>query len=206
MTLWPSSLTKGTFRESSHAASQRTVSVNLHPYVPFCSSYYDFLLMQRGGLCDCLAIMGLCLINHVDPLCFTSEAAALRLINGDQGPLKREIGYRLSSSEYTSPQRHNLWWPSRRVEHTTPRRIMMSPGVLWPSPPRRAVRMTCCFTIYNLWTSNQLALRWFRGQHWLWCTCWFYDLLLSGNRFLVSPGGAVDCQRLGEMGGYPVSP
>lgn len=36
-------------------------------------------------------IMGLCLINHVDPLCFTSKAAALRLINGDQGPLKRRL-------------------------------------------------------------------------------------------------------------------
>lgn len=56
-----------------------------------CSSYYDFLLMHIGGLCDCLAVMGLCLINHVDPLCFTSEAAALGLINGDQSPLKRRL-------------------------------------------------------------------------------------------------------------------
>lgn len=56
-----------------------------------CSSYYDFLLMHGGGLCDCLAIMGLCLINHVDPLCFTSKAAALGLINGDQSPLKRRL-------------------------------------------------------------------------------------------------------------------
>lgn len=104
MTLWPSSLTKGTSRESSHAASQRTVSVNLHPYVPFCSSYYDFLLMQRGGLCDCLAIMGLCLINHVDPLCFTSEAAVLRLINGDQGPLKRRL---VTDSAHLNTQAHN---------------------------------------------------------------------------------------------------
>lgn len=47
--------------------------------------------MHGGGLCDCLAIMGLCLINHVDPLCFTSKAAALVLINGDQSPLKRRL-------------------------------------------------------------------------------------------------------------------
>lgn len=47
--------------------------------------------MHGGGLCDCLAIMGLCLINHVDPLCFTSKAAALGLINGDQSPLKRRL-------------------------------------------------------------------------------------------------------------------
>lgn len=59
--------------------------------------------MHGGGLCDCLAIMGLCLINHVDPLCFTSKAAALGLINGDQSPFEKEIGYRLSSSEYTVP-------------------------------------------------------------------------------------------------------
>lgn len=91
MSLWPSSLTKGTFRENSHPASHRTVSVNLHPCEPFCSSYYDFLLMHGGGLCDCLAIMALCLINHVDPLCFTSKAAALGLINGDQSPLKRRL-------------------------------------------------------------------------------------------------------------------
>lgn len=104
MSLWPSSLTKGTFRESSHPASHRTVSVNLHPYEPFCSSYYDFLLMHRGGLCDCLAIMGLCLINHVDPLCFTSKAAALRLINGDQSPLKRRL---VTDSAHLNTQAHN---------------------------------------------------------------------------------------------------
>lgn len=116
-------------RESSHAASQRTVSVNLHPYVPFCSSYYDFLLMQRGGLCDCLAIMGLCLINHVDPLCFTSEAAVLRLINGDQGPLKRRL---VTDSAHLNTQAHNgATFDGCR---TALRQIMMSPGVLRPSP------------------------------------------------------------------------
>lgn len=67
------------------------IFVPLSLFFPPRSSYYDFLLMHRGGLCDCLAIMGLCLINHVDPLCFTSKAAALRLINGDQGPLKRRL-------------------------------------------------------------------------------------------------------------------
>lgn len=91
MSPWPSSLTKGTFRDNSHPASHRTVSVNLHPCEPFCSSYYDFLLMHGGGLRDCLAIMGLCLINHVDLLCFTSKAAALGPINGDQSPLKRRL-------------------------------------------------------------------------------------------------------------------
>lgn len=91
MSLWPSSLTKGTFREKSHPARHKTVSVNLHPREPFCLSYYDFLLMHGGGLCDCLAIMGLCLINHVDPVCFTSKAAMLGLINGDQSPLKRRL-------------------------------------------------------------------------------------------------------------------
>lgn len=79
---------KGDFQRE---LSPRTVSVNLHPHEPFCSSYYDFLLMHSGGLCDCLAIMGLCLINHVDPLCFTSKAAALGLINGEQSPLKRRL-------------------------------------------------------------------------------------------------------------------
>lgn len=86
---------RGPSERGSYPASRRTVSVNLRPSEPFFppprSSYYDFLLMHRGGLCDCLAIMGLCLINHVDPLCFTSKAAALRLINGDQGPLKRRL-------------------------------------------------------------------------------------------------------------------
>lgn len=57
--------------------------------------------MLGGGLCDCLAIMGLCLINHVDPLCFTSKAVALGLINGDQSLLKRRLV--TDSSEYTSP-------------------------------------------------------------------------------------------------------
>ena len=56
--------------------------------------------MHGGGLCDCLAVMGLCLINHVHPLCFTSKAAVLGLINGDQGPFENEIGCRLTSSEY----------------------------------------------------------------------------------------------------------
>lgn len=47
--------------------------------------------MHAGGLRDCLPVMGLCLINHVDPLCFTSKAAALGLINGDQSPFKRRL-------------------------------------------------------------------------------------------------------------------
>lgn len=47
--------------------------------------------------------MGLYLINHVDPLCFTSEAAVLGLINRGQRPFEKEIRNRLFSSEYTSP-------------------------------------------------------------------------------------------------------
>lgn len=58
----------------------------------FCSSsYYDFLLTDSEGRCDCLPIMGLCLINHVDPLCFTSKADVLGLINGSQSPLKKRL-------------------------------------------------------------------------------------------------------------------
>lgn len=106
MTLWSSSLTKGTSGERSHPASGRTVSVNLHPCEPFRSSYYDFPLMYGGGLCHRLAIMGLRLINHVDPLRFTSKAAVLRLIFGDERALKGRLVP--DSSEYTSPQWRNL--------------------------------------------------------------------------------------------------
>lgn len=104
MTLWPSSLTKGTSRDQSHPASRRTVSVNLHPCEPFRSSYYDFPLMHGGGLCHRLAIMGLCLINHVDPLHFTSKAPVLRLIIGDERALKGRL---VTGSSDLNTQAHN---------------------------------------------------------------------------------------------------
>lgn len=108
--------------------------------------------MHGGGLCDCLAIMGLCLINHVDPLCFTSKAAALGLINGDQSPFEKEIGYRLSSSEYTGQQALiavMLWWTNRAAADYDVTRYLMTILFLW------RVRMTCCCIIYNLWTRWQ---------------------------------------------------
>lgn len=104
MTLWSSSLTKGTYRDQSHPASRRTVSVNLHPCEPFRSSYYDFPLMHGGGLCHCLAIMGLCLINHVDPLRFTSKAPVLRLIIGDERALKGRL---VTDSSHLNTQAHS---------------------------------------------------------------------------------------------------
>lgn len=104
MTLWSSSLTKGTSRDQSHPASHRTVSVNLHPCEPFRSSYYDFPLMHGGGLCHCLAIMGLCLINHVDALRFTSKAPVLRLIIGDERALKGRL---VTVSSHLNAQAHS---------------------------------------------------------------------------------------------------
>lgn len=146
--------------------------------------------------------MGLCLINHVDPLCFTSKGAVLGLINGGQSPFEKEIGYRLGSSEYTSPVGfddshvvlnkpcYNKWW-------------------------RRQVPYGCCVSLVgcegDLSLSHLYSLKSKQsvGSHkvkrstlTLKCRCCSYDLLWSRNRFLVSPRGMVGCQRLEKMGDY----
>lgn len=74
--------------------------------------------------------MGLCLINHVHPLCFTSEAAAaLGLINGAQSALKRRLV--TGSSEYTALR----FDAPVCVEQHAPQQMMMSPAACgFPAP------------------------------------------------------------------------
>lgn len=70
--------------------------------------------------------MGLCLINHVDPLCFTSKAAVFRTHQCRPESFEKEIGYRLGSSEYT----RLAGFDGSHVKQTMCQQIMMSPGIL----------------------------------------------------------------------------